>query len=117
MRCDGDEIHPQVENLPAGQENMLELVIQLDGSATWWKAIRLFKIFDDFITEEIADGPHARSQAIRGRFEEFWWANLVFGKAKFLGKHEDKYEYQLSPFNLSQIGAAPGKRVVFVVAR
>ena len=117
MRCDGDEIHPQVENLPPGQENMLELVIQLDGSATWWKAIRLFNIFDDFITEEIADGPHARSQAIRGRFEEFWWANLVFAKAKFLGKHEDKYEYQLSPFNLNQIGAAPGKRVVFVWSR
>jgi hypothetical protein len=36
---------------------------------------RLFNIFDDFITEEIAEGRHARSRAIRGRFEEFWWPN------------------------------------------
>ena len=111
--CDGDRIRVHTEDLGPGRERDVELVLATDGGVTWWKALRLFSAFDDFVTEGIVEGAFRSSPPISGRFEELWWTNLVFAKAKFLGKHEDKYEYQLGPHNLSAIGAAPGRRVVF----
>jgi hypothetical protein len=80
---------------------------------TWWKALRYYNIFDDLVSEVFVEGSHQRSQPISGPFADVWWGNLIFAKAKFLGKHEDKYEFQLSPLHLLQLGAAPGKRIVF----
>lgn len=117
VRCDGDVIRPVVEDLGPGREHDLEFVVATSGPVDWWKALKLLNIFDDLITEVTVEGRDQRSAPISGRFEEFWWADLVFAKAKFLGKREDKYEYQLGPRNLAQIGAAPGKRVVFQWSR
>ena len=113
VHCDGDIITPSVEDLPPEDGQMMEFVIQTAGPVTWWKALRLWSIFDEFVTEVTVEGSNQRSAPLRGTWDDFWGADLVFAKAKFLGKHEDKYDYPLDGPRLADIGAAPGKRVVF----
>jgi hypothetical protein len=112
-QCDGDIIRPVVEDLPPGDEQMMEFVIELGGPVSWWKGLRLYNIFDDLITDVTVEGAGARSAPLRGRWEDFWGGHLLFAKAKFLGLHEDKYDFQLDAQSMTSIGARPGKRVVF----
>jgi hypothetical protein len=111
--CDGDIISTSIEPLGPGREQDVELVLATDGTVTWWKALRFLNIFDDLVTETTVEGAHQRSAPIQGLFADLWFADLLLAKAKFLGKHEDKYEYQLSPQHIRALGIQPGTRIVF----